>query len=69
MCARTGISSHPMACGEFVCSSVFNFASFSVIFTCLPQGFHVYKIMEGLPAHECGKISVGDKLLEVWIPK
>ena len=70
MYTRTGISYYPMACGEFVHSSVFNFASFLIIFTlsCLSQGFHVYKIMEGLPAYNCGKISVGDKLLEVWTP-
>ena len=70
MYTRTGISYYPMACGEFVHSSVFNFASFLIIFTLsyLSQGFHVYKIMEGLPAYNCGKISVGDKLLEVWTP-
>ena len=31
----------------------------------LLQGFHVYKVTEGLPAHQCGKIDVGDKLLSV----
>jgi len=30
-----------------------------------PQGFHVYKIVEGLPAHRSGKIARGDKLLEI----
>lgn len=28
-------------------------------------GYHVYKVMEGYPAHKSGKIAVGDKLLEV----
>ena len=25
----------------------------------------MYKVVEGMPAHECGKIAIGDKLLEV----
>lgn len=29
------------------------------------QGFHVYKVMDGLPAMKSGVILVGDQLLEV----
>ena len=31
----------------------------------LIQGFHVYKVIDGLPAQKCGKIAIGDKLLQV----
>lgn len=34
---------------------------------CSLQGFHVYKVTEGLPAHQVGVIDVGDRLLEVCI--
>ena len=36
-----------------------------VILFCSPQGFHVYKIAEGSPAHQVGVIVVGDRLLKV----
>lgn len=29
------------------------------------QGYHVYKIVEGSPADLCGKIKIGDHILEV----
>ena len=31
----------------------------------LPQGYHVYKIVEGSPADRCGKIKLGDRIMEV----
>ena len=30
-----------------------------------PQGYRVYKIIDGSPAQRCGKIKIGDKILEV----
>ena len=29
----------------------------------------MYKVVEGCPAYNSGKIAVGDKLLEVWLYK
>ena len=29
------------------------------------QGFHVYKVVEGMPAAQCGQILVGDRILQV----
>lgn len=37
-------------------------------FTCyvhIPQGYYVFKIVEGSPAEQCGQIKLGDKILEV----
>ena len=34
------------------------------------QGFHVFKVVEGMPAAQCGQIVVGDRILQVrhcWI--
>ena len=30
-----------------------------------PQEYRVYKIIDGSPAQRCGKIKIGDKILEV----
>ena len=33
----------------------------------LLQGFYVHKLVEGLPAQRSGKMSVGDRIMEVSI--
>ena len=52
---------------RYVCIYIIDLVCCVCVCVCVIQGYHVYKIVPGSPAEQCGKIKLGDRLIEVCV--